>query len=210
MSHVLPATALALVGLAAGWGVRLTSVRLARKEELEVVNGRLSAYGPPALTAFAFAAYGYAFAADSVALGFRCVVATVLIQVLFFDLEHGLILDWVVLPSIALALFLTFFRQPWWEGVAMGSAAGFGFVMLGVVGSILLKADAVGLGDAKLAVLVGLLLGQVGTAEALLISFAMAGLVAIGVAIWQRSLKGSVAFGPFLASGTMIVLYLRP
>ena len=201
---------MAVVGIASGWAVRWTSVRLARGEELEVSQGRLPVYGPAVLAAFTFAAFGNHYASDWVALGFRCAVAVVLIQVLFFDLEHGLILDRVLFPSIALAVFLGFFKQPWWEGIATGLVAGLGFVLLGVVGSALLKADAVGFGDAKLAVLVGLLLGPSATAEALFTAFALAGLVAIGVAIWQRSLKGSVAFGPFLVAGTLIVLYFVP
>jgi hypothetical protein len=38
----------------------------------------------------------------------------------------------------------------------------------------------------------------------------MAGVVSIGVIVWHRSLKGTIAYGPYLAAGALIVLFLLP
>jgi leader peptidase (prepilin peptidase)/N-methyltransferase len=110
---------------------------------------------------------------------------------------------------MALALLVSLFRQPWWAGIVAGAVAGLAFLVLGVLGSVLMKADALGFGDVKLAVLLGLLLGPVATTEAVLLGFALAGAVAIGIAIVRRSLEGRLALGPFLAVGALVAMYYR-
>ena len=46
------------------------------------------------------------------------------------------------------------------------------------------------------------------TLQALFYGVFIAGLVSVGVAVWQRSLKGTIAYGPYLAAGALIALYL--
>jgi Flp pilus assembly protein protease CpaA len=126
--------------------------------------------------------------------------------VIFFDFEHRLILDRVIFPSMAVALIASLFNHPWWAGLATGLAAGLLFLLLAVVGALIFKADALGFGDVKFAAFMGLLLGPLPTIQALFYGVFLAGAVGIGIIIWRRSLKGTIAYGPYLAAGTLIVL----
>jgi leader peptidase (prepilin peptidase)/N-methyltransferase len=199
----------AVVGAGAGWFVRWGSVRLARMEELEPGHARWQVYGPPILSALLFAIFA-AHVTPFPLLVVRSLFVLVFVQVIFFDFEHRLILDRVIFPSMALALVVSVFGHPWWAGIATGLAAGLLFVLLGVAGQAVFKAEAMGFGDVKLAVFMGLLLGPLPTVQALFYGVFLAGLASLGIAIWRRSLKGTMAYGPFLAAGALIVLYQLP
>ncbi len=131
----------------------------------------------------------------------------VLVQVIFFDFEHRLILDRVMFPSMALALVASLFSQPWWAGIATGLVAGLVFLVLALVGSAIFKAEALGFGDVKLALFMGLLLGPLPTIQALFYGVLLAGVVSVGYIVWHRSMKGTIAYGPYLAAGALIVLF---
>jgi len=206
VNQVLVAIGWGLVGAGAGWFIRWGSVKLARLEGLEPGFRPGQVWGPPVLTALLFVAFGYAFGATP-ALLLRSVFVLVLVQVIFFDFEHRLILDRVMFPAMAVAAIASLFRNPWWEGLATGLGAGLLFALLAFVGAAIFKAEALGFGDVKLAVFIGLLLGFLPTVQALFDGVLLAGLVSIGVIVWKRSLKGTIAYGPYLAAGTAIVLF---
>jgi leader peptidase (prepilin peptidase)/N-methyltransferase len=198
-----------VVGAAGGWLVRWGSVRLALLEELEPDGRPWQVYGPPILAAVAFGVFAYHMG-PTLPLLERSVFILVLVQVIFFDLEHRLILDRVMFPSMVLALGLSLLGHPWWAGIATGLGAGLLFLLLAVIGWAIFKGEALGLGDVKLAVFMGLLLGPLPTIQAVFYGVFMAGLVSIGFIVWRRSLKGTIAYGPYLAAGTVIVLFLLP
>jgi Type IV leader peptidase family. len=199
----------AVVGAAAGWFLRWGSVHLARLEELQPGNLRWQVFGPPVLTAVVFGVFAYHFGATPT-LFIRSVFILVLVQVIFFDFEHRLILDRVIFPAMALALVVSLFGNPWWAGIATGLGAGLLFLLLALAGSAIFKAEALGFGDVKLAAFMGLLLGPLPTIQALFYGVFMAGVVSVGMIVWRRSLKGTLAYGPYLAAGALIVLYLLP
>ena len=206
---VLVALGWAVVGAGAGWVVRWGSVRLARLEELEPGHLWWQVYGPPVLAAILFGLFGLEIGSFPL-LVLRSVFVLVLVQVIFFDLEHRLILDRIMFPSMVLALVVSLFGHPWWAGIATGLGAGGLFLLLAVAGSAIFKAEAMGFGDVKLAVFLGLLLGPLPTVQALFYGVFLAGLVSIGVIIWRRSMKGTIAYGPYLAAGALIVLFQLP
>jgi leader peptidase (prepilin peptidase) / N-methyltransferase len=206
---VLIATGWAVVGAAAGWFVRWGSVRLARLEELEPGSRPWQVYGPPILSAVLFFVFAFHFG-PSLSLVVRSAFVLVLVQVIFFDFEHRLILDRVMFPSMVAALLLSLFGHPWWAGIATGLAAGVVFLVLGLAGQAIFKAEALGFGDVKLALFMGLLLGPLPTVQALFYGVVLAGVVAIGVIAWHRSMKGSIAYGPYLAAGAVIMLFQIP
>ena len=215
MNPYLVALLWAIVGAGAGWVVRWGSVKLAVLEDLEPGHKSWQVYGPPVLSAIVFAAFAVAISSFPL-LVVRSIFGLVLVQVIFFDFEHRLILDRVMFPSIALAALvgisalvapgLGLWRQPWWAGIAMGFIAGAIFLILSLVGAVIFKAEALGFGDVKLAAFMGLLLGWPYTFTAIFYGVLLAGVVAIGVIVWRRSMKGSIAYGPYLALGALILL----
>ena len=202
----------AIAGGASGWVVRWGSVRLALLESglgLEPGHKRWQVYGPPILAAILFALV--ATEPTSFAqLALRSVFVLVLVQVIFFDFEHRLILDRVMFPSIALALVVSLFRHPWWAGLATGVGAGLIFLLLGLIGSAIFKAEALGFGDVKLALFMGVLLGPLPTIQALFYGVFLAGVVSVVLIVWHRTMKQTLAYGPYLAAGALIALYLYP
>jgi leader peptidase (prepilin peptidase) / N-methyltransferase len=209
VTAVLFALGWGVAGAALGWFVRWGSVRLARLEELEPGKLPWQVYGPSILSALLFFAFAFHLG-PSPALFERSVFVLVLVQVIFFDFEHRLILDRVIFPSMGLALLLSLFGHPWWAGIATGLAAGVLFLLLALAGAAIFKTEALGFGDVKFALFMGLLLGPLPTIQALFYGVLLAGVVAIGVIVWRRSMKGTLAYGPYLALGAMIMLYQIP
>ena len=219
MSPYIIATLWAVVGAAAGLGVRWGSVKLARLEGLETGSKWWQQYGPPVLCAVIFGIYGFELSSFLLLL-VRSIFVLVLVQVIFFDFEHHLILDRVMFPSMALALVVSLspllggglglWRQDWWVGIVMGLAAGLLFLLLSLAGSAIFKAEALGFGDVKLAVFMGLLLGWPYTLSALFYGVLLAAIGAIVFIVTHRSLKGTIAYGPYLALGALLVLLQLP
>lgn len=226
MNQYLIAFLWAVVGTGAGIGVRWASVRLARLEGLEPGTVWWQVYGPPVLCAAVFAIYGYEIHSFAL-LVVRSVFVVILVQVILFDFEYHLILDRVMFPAMALALLLSVFGAPWWPGgmfgnqplflgrpvldaLAMGIASGLVFLFLALVGSAIFKAEALGFGDVKLATFMGLLLGWPFTLTALFYGVVLAAVGAVAFIVMHRSLKGTIAYGPYLAAGALLVLLQLP
>jgi leader peptidase (prepilin peptidase)/N-methyltransferase len=199
----------AVVGAACGWLVRWGSVRLGRLEGLESGKAPWQVYGPPILSAVLFAVFATHVTAFPL-LVLRSVFVLVLVQVIFFDFEHRLILDRVMFPAMALALVVSLFGHPWWAGIATGVGVGVLFLLLALAGMAIFKAEALGFGDVKLALFMGLLVGWPYIVQAIFYGVLLAGVASIAVIIRNRSMKGTIAYGPYLAAGTLVVLYLLP
>jgi leader peptidase (prepilin peptidase) / N-methyltransferase len=136
-------------------------------------------------------------------------LAIVLVYSCFFivifvtDVEHGLILNRVVYPGLALALLvsilLTVFPQgtavPAIKEAAIGSGIGLGLFLL----VFLVSRGGMGLGDVKMAAFIGLITGyQVFIALMLaIIVGALVSILLLALKIKRR--KESIPFGPFLS-----------
>lgn len=213
MTSILLPILWAVVGAAGGWLARWGSVRLGKLEGLETGNKQWQVYGPPILAALLFAVFAMHLATHVTAfpvLALRSVFVLVLVQVIFFDFEHRLILDRVMFPAMALALVVSLFGHPWWAGIATGVGVGILFLLLALAGMAIFKAEALGFGDVKLALFMGLLVGWPYIVQAIFYGVLLAGVASIAVIIRNRSLKGTIAYGPYLAAGALIVLYLLP
>ncbi len=208
MTTVLFALGWAVVGAAAGWFARWGSVRLARLEGLEPGAKPWQVYGPPVLAALVFGIFAYDLGLEHLsALSSRSIFVLVLVQVIFFDLEHRLILDRVIFPAMVLAVLVSLLAQPWWAGIATGLGTGVLFLFLSIAGSTLLRAEVLGFGDVKLAAFMGFLLGWPAIVDAVFIGVLVGAIAAIAVGIWHRSLKATFAYGPYLAIGALVLLY---
>ncbi|MBJ7454651.1 MAG: prepilin peptidase [Thermoleophilia bacterium] len=156
-----------------------------------------------ALAAGAIAGFGPTWEGLSAAL-----LGVALVPIVAIDLEHKLIPDIIVLPAAALCLAFAIAADPreWWVSVAAAlGASGFLFLLW------LVHPGGMGLGDVKLALLLGAVLGA-SVVPALLVAFA--GGAALGVVLLarygSRARKMAVPFGPFLAAGALAGLWFGP
>ena len=143
--------------------------------------------------------------ASGIALGL--VLVTVLVPITLIDLEYRIIPNRITLPAaiVALALGLGLDRDFVVEQLIAGAAAA-GFFLL----AALAYPRGMGMGDVKLAGVLGLYLGRaVGPAVAIAL---VGGVVVGGIVIARlgaaRGRKTAVPFGPFLALGAIIALFV--
>ena len=148
-----------------------------------------------------------------------CAIVTLLLVITLIDLEHGVILNRVIYPSILALLLLAsfwpmlghprfFLGDPGLLDSLLNSvAAGFGAFLVFLV-ITLIYPQGMGGGDVKLAGLVGLIVGFPGVLVALWIAVVAAGVVAIALMLLRKKgRKDSIPFGPFLA-GSAIIAFL--
>ena len=154
------------------------------------------------LTALLIAGCVFAFG-----LSFEAAIAAffcaVLVAVSAIDLEHRIIPNRIVLPATVVVLLANTLRDPSpkWALAALG-ASGFLFT------AALIYPAGMGMGDVKLALLMGAALGST-VAVAL-----MAGMLAAmipGIVLFARfgskARKMGIPFGPFLAFGSVVALF---
>ena len=133
------------------------------------------------------------------------ILAGALIVSAWTDLRLGLIFDRVTAP--ALLLVVTFCAL---EGAAVASIFGI-LASAGVVVALhaITRGRGIGLGDAKLAAVIGAGLGAYGGGMALAYAFVIAALVNSTLLLMRRVKIGDrVAFGPYLAWGSAIAIAL--
>ena len=208
---LLTAAAWLVVGALVGFGIRRLNVWLYRKEELEHGSERWQVWGPSILAAALFAAFGYHFGPVPVLL-IKSLWVAVLVEVIFCDLEHRLILDRVMFPAMAAAIVLSFFTPHLGilQSVLTGLGAGLLFLALALIGSFFFGADALGFGDVKLVAFIGLILGihNVAIVSALFLGVLSAGVLSLLLVVARRlTMKSGIPYGPFLAAGALVVLY---
>jgi prepilin signal peptidase PulO-like enzyme (type II secretory pathway) len=117
------------------------------------------------------------------------------------DLRARVLPNRIVGPAIAVTLCwqLAFFPGRWQEWLVAGLGAGAFFLL-----PALLSRGAVGMGDVKLAVLLGLALGTDVTA-ALLVTV-LAAVPAALIVLARGGRRSTMPYGPFLALGAAVVL----
>ncbi len=132
------------------------------------------------------------------------VYLSVLVLATVTDLEHGLILNRMIVPALGLGLVGAILAG--WPDLLFhlgGGLAGAGIITL----IIILSSGGMGWGDARLAGFIGLATGLPGTLFALFIAFVSGGIVAGAMLLTGKSQRGdTIPLGPFLAFGGGIVL----
>lgn len=126
-----------------------------------------------------------------------------LIAIFVSDLRYQTVLDEVVLFGIIIAFLYSFF-----EGslISILSGLGAGLFFLSLV--LITRGKGMGMGDVKLAVLMGLILGFPKIIIALIIAFLTGALVGvILVLVNKKHFKEPIPFGPFLTGATWISLF---
>jgi leader peptidase (prepilin peptidase)/N-methyltransferase len=150
------------------------------------------------LVAACFVTFG--LSGDAFVASFFCVVLVVLSAI---DLEHRIVPNRIVLPAAAIVLVsqTALHPSPEWTLGALGAS---GFLLV----AALAYPAGMGMGDVKLAAVLGLYLGAA-VVPALLVALA-AGTVAGAAIVARRGVregrKAAIPFGPFLALGGVVGL----
>ena len=154
------------------------------------------------LTALLIAGCVFAFG-----LTFEAVIASffcaVLVAVSAIDLEHRIIPNRIVLPATGIVLVANTLRDPSVEWILAGLGA---FMFLFV--AALIYPAGMGMGDVKLAALMGVALGR--TVPVALMAGMIAALLPSMVLFARHGSKArkmGIPFGPFLAIGSVVALF---
>lgn len=146
-------------------------------------------------------------------------ISCFLIVIFVYDLKHYIIPDKVVYPAIVIAFLyqivfnfqlpisitnfqflITNFYPPFLS--ALGVATFFLLIVL------ISKGRWIGIGDIKLAFLMGLFLGFPNILVALFLAFFFGAIIGIGLIMaGKKTLKSELPFGPFLVTGTFLALF---
>jgi len=133
-----------------------------------------------------------------------------LIIIFVYDLEHYIIPDKVIYPAIVIAFLYNIYQfsinnqQLTINNFlsALGSAAFFLTIVL------ISRGKWMGIGDIKLAFLMGLILSFPNILVALFLAFFIGAIVGVALIIsGKKTLKSEIPFGPFLISGTFLALF---
>jgi len=139
------------------------------------------------------------------------VLGTLLIIVFFVDLDHFIIPNRVTYPGIALGLLFTALLSGWrpLALAATTAAALWGlFVLVNVLSARLLGEEGMGMGDAKLAAMIGAFLGWPVGAVAILLGVFVGGAVGLGLlALRLKGRREHIPFGPALAAGAVAAMW---
>lgn len=143
------------------------------------------------------------------ALALGLVLVAVLVPVALIDLDHQIIPNRILAPAAVAAVAIGLATDPARVGEQLiaGAAAG-GFLLV----FVLAYPRGMGMGDVKLAAVLGLFLGS-SVAVALmagLLSGVLVGAAVIARLGVRRGRKAAVPFGPFLALGAVVALFAGP
>ncbi len=152
------------------------------------------------LIAGCFLAFG--FTGEAFVASFFCAVLVVLSAI---DIERRILPDLITLPAFAIVLAAQIALDPSrtieWVGAALGAS---GFLFL----ALLAYPKGMGMGDVKLALLLGAMLG---TSVAVGLMLGMLSALVVGVVLIARhgssARKMAIPFGPFLAFGSIVALF---
>jgi leader peptidase (prepilin peptidase) / N-methyltransferase len=142
----------------------------------------------------------FGLSAEAPVAAFFCAV---LVAVSAIDLEHRIIPNRIVLPATAVVLAANTARDlsPQWAVAGLG-ASGFLFA------AALVYPAGMGMGDVKLALLMGVALGK--TVAVALLAGMLAAMIP-GLVLFARhgakARKMGIPFGPFLAIGSVVALF---
>jgi len=131
------------------------------------------------------------------------VACAALVVVTATDLERRIVPNWVVLPAAiaVLALDTIFHLSPVWAIGALGAA---GFLFL----AALAYPGGMGMGDVKLALLIGALLGSITPVGVLLgLVFALIPSVVLFARHGVGARRLAIPLAPFLAAGAVVALF---
>lgn len=163
-----------------------------------------------AATATAFATIAWRFGWGW-PLALYTAFAALLVLISFIDLRHRLILDVLTVPSILAALVVGYFTLGLPRTLLGGLLDGGFYLALFVLALVIYRSGgALGFGDVKLALLIGLVVGTPAALGAALYGAIVGALVALALLAAGRSRTDAMPYGPSLAIGALVTILLDP
>ncbi len=153
---------------------------------------------------------------------FAAIFSYLLIGIFFIDAENQVIPDSLNMALLFAGLIYNLLRATllsphgiqlyYFTSALLGAVVGFAVLwLIGFLGKIWFKKEAMGEGDVFLAAALGACLGVKGVLLAILLSYFLAAVVAIYLLVTGRTKMGQyIPFGPALASGGILALFYGP
>ncbi|UCE66434.1 MAG: prepilin peptidase [Candidatus Zixiibacteriota bacterium] len=166
---------------------------------IEILSGLLTVY----------AIYSFGFTLRGIEVVF---LSLVFLAIFFIDLDHTIIPDIFTIPGIIIGIAVSLLPGSivGWKQSLIGMAVGGGaFILVGMLGRIIFKKEALGFGDVKYAAMVGAFLGWKNLILMLIIASFLGSIIGISL-IYLSGKKGKstyIPFGPFLTVGAWISIY---
>jgi leader peptidase (prepilin peptidase)/N-methyltransferase len=133
-----------------------------------------------------------------------CAIGAVLAAILFFDLDHLIIPDALVIPCAAAALVFSIAQGRVLPALESAAIAGGTFAVIFAA----TRGRGMGLGDVKLAAALGLALPIAGGIALVVASFVVGAVVAVPVLVaGRRGRRDALPFGPFLVVTAYLLVY---
>jgi prepilin signal peptidase PulO-like enzyme (type II secretory pathway) len=133
-------------------------------------------------------------------------IIAVLIVVFVYDLKHKLILDKVMIPGIIIVFVLQLFLGVLLLNLLLAGLIGGGFFLIQF---LLSKGKWIGGGDIRLGVFMGFVLSWPNILVGLFIAYFIGAFASVILILSKKKgLKSQVPFGPFLAVGTLVSMFL--
>jgi len=151
-------------------------------------------------------------------------ISAFLIVIFVYDLKHYIIPDKIIYPAIAIAVLYHLFEilnfshwnlirnwkleignlQPLINPLSSAFLASLFFLLIVLIS----RGKWMGVGDIKLAFLMGLFLGWPNILVALFSAFFIGAIIGIGLIIsGKKTLKSEIPFGPFLVTATFLAIF---
>ena len=150
---------------------------------------------------FAYLYLRYSVTVEFLVISFYCCL---FIIILVIDQEHGIIPNRIVYPSLVISLVIAIFTSR----IEIANAAiggGIGLVIFSLI--VIISRGGMGIGDIKMAALIGVATGFPMVFVALLLAVLCGGTVALVLLLGKiKGMKEGIRFGPYLSVGAIATL----
>lgn len=133
---------------------------------------------------------------------------SVLIIITFIDLKHQLILNILTYPMIVIGLLISFFKGTFINALIAGLIGGGIIFLIVIISPLIFKKEGMGIGDLKLAIVIGIFLADCKyTLISLFLASVLGSLVGVVLILLGKKKFGEyIPFGPYLSAGAVIAL----
>ncbi|MDP4181295.1 MAG: A24 family peptidase [Bacillota bacterium] len=145
------------------------------------------------------------------------ILMSILIAVFFIDMDHKIIPEDLIIAGLAggipLFIYNIFYEFPiymdrsWWNPLAGALSVSILLLLIAIIGNWYYKTDAMGIGDVKLFIPIGIFLGWRMVIMAFILSAFVGSFITIIMMLLKvKKLRDVVPFGPFIVTGTFLTI----